>query len=159
MSGGECRKVLRTSNKLGRLKREGLRYLKERIMKKLHGWKTFFLNNAGKKLIKAVITAILTYVMTLFRLPKTSCEDIARLLARFSCNGRDAKKNSLDERESIDNVERYGWDGVIMTIHLNKTPGEDILIWPTTVDGKAIPNMVYRRIREVVQDRENEGDT
>lgn len=62
-------------------------YLKDRVIKKIQGWKTLFLNNAGKEtLIKAVITAIPTHVITLLRLPKTWCEDILRLIARVWWN-------------------------------------------------------------------------
>lgn len=66
----------------GRSKREMLWFLKEKIAKKLHSWKTLFLNQEGKEtLIKVVITAIPTYLMTLFRLPKTWCEDVTKLIA------------------------------------------------------------------------------
>lgn len=52
-------KYIGLSANWGRSKREALRYLKERIMKKIHGWKTLFLDNGGKEvLIKAVITEI-----------------------------------------------------------------------------------------------------
>lgn len=55
-------------------------------MKKLHGWKSIFLNNVGKDiLIKAVVIAISTY-MTLFRLPNTWCEDIAKMIVIFWWN-------------------------------------------------------------------------
>lgn len=79
--------------KWGRFKREALSYLKDRVIKKIHGWKTLFLNNAGKEtLMKVIITTILTYVMTLFRLTKTWCEEIVRLIASFWWNRRDESR-------------------------------------------------------------------
>lgn len=42
------------------------------------------LNHAGKEvLIKAVVTAIPTYVMNVFKLPTTWCSDINVMIARF----------------------------------------------------------------------------
>lgn len=59
-------------------------------MNKIHGWKNPFLNNAVKEtVIKVVITTILTYVMNLFRLPKTWCDEISRLMEIFWWNGID----------------------------------------------------------------------
>lgn len=56
----------------GRSKCEALRFLKERIVNKLQGWRSKLLNNAGKEvLIKAVISAIPTFSMSVFKLLKT----------------------------------------------------------------------------------------
>lgn len=68
----------------GRSKREALGYLKDRIKDKLNGWRTKTLNQAGKEvLIKSVITAIPSYVMSIFKLPKTWCSKINALIADF----------------------------------------------------------------------------
>lgn len=77
----------------GRSKRNALWYIKERIIKKHHGWKSIFFNNSGKEVfINVVITAIPTYFMTLCRLPKTLYDDISKLIAMFWWNGRDERK-------------------------------------------------------------------
>lgn len=73
----------------GRSKRATLGYIKERVMRKLHEWKSLFLTAV---LIKAVITAILTYLMTLFKLPSTWCKEIAKMIARFWWNERDGQR-------------------------------------------------------------------
>lgn len=86
-------KYLELPTNWGRWKRDGLGYLKERIIKKLHGWKSLFLNNAGKDIIiNAIISTIPTYDMTLFRLPKTWCEDIEKLISKFWWNGHNERK-------------------------------------------------------------------
>lgn len=61
-----------------------LNFLKERISKKLVGWKRKFLSRAGKEiLIKAVVDAIPMHVMSCFKLPKGWCEKINRMVANF----------------------------------------------------------------------------
>lgn len=67
-----------------RSKTQALQWLKERIWNKLQGWKEKFLSPAGKEtLIKAVIQAMPSYVMSVFLLPKIFCDDISRMVARF----------------------------------------------------------------------------
>lgn len=51
---------------------------------KIQGWKEHYLSQAGKEtLIKTVIQAIPSYIMSIFMLPKTFCNKIASLIARF----------------------------------------------------------------------------
>lgn len=58
--------------------------LKDRIWKKLQGWKEKFLSRAGKEiLIKSVIQAIPIYMMSIFRLPDGLIDEIHALFARF----------------------------------------------------------------------------
>lgn len=77
-------KYLGLPTQWGRSKKEALRYVKDRVISKLHSWNNLFLNAAGREmLIKAVVTVIPTYAMTLFKLPKTWCQEIAALTARF----------------------------------------------------------------------------
>lgn len=67
-----------------RSKTQALNWLKERIWNKLQGWKEKLLSPAGKEtLIKAVIQAMPSYVMSVFLLPKGFCDDISRMVARF----------------------------------------------------------------------------
>lgn len=56
----------------GKSRRDALNYLKERISDKIQGWRNRLLNNVGKEvLIKAVITAIPSYAMSVFKFPAT----------------------------------------------------------------------------------------
>jgi hypothetical protein len=59
-------------------------YLKERIWKKIQGWKEKFLSRVGKEiLIKAVAQAIPTYAMSCFDITKTFCDDISSMVCRY----------------------------------------------------------------------------
>jgi hypothetical protein len=65
-------KYLGLPSLIGRSRVSTFNGIKERIWKRINGWKERFLSHAGKEiLIKAVIQAIPTYTMSVFRLPKS----------------------------------------------------------------------------------------
>ena len=50
----------------------------------MQGWKERFLSHAGKEiLLKAVVKAIPTYTMNVFKVPKTLCSEINSMMAKF----------------------------------------------------------------------------
>ena len=56
---------------MGRAKKQSFIYLKEKVQRKLQGWKEKLLSQAGREvLIKSVIQAIPTYIKICFKLPK-----------------------------------------------------------------------------------------
>ena len=58
--------------------------LKDRVWKKLQGWKEKFLSKVGKEiLIKSVIQAIPIYMMSIFRLPCGLVDQIHALFAKI----------------------------------------------------------------------------
>lgn len=58
--------------------------VKDRVSKKLQGWKENLLSRAGKEiLIKAIVQAIPTFAMSCFKLPTGLCKDIESLICRF----------------------------------------------------------------------------
>lgn len=68
----------------GRNKTEALRFLKERIAKKLQGWKSKLLSLAGKEILLKVVTyAIPTCTMSVMKFPKRCCEEVNSLVAKF----------------------------------------------------------------------------
>ncbi|BFG21667.1 hypothetical protein CerSpe_079410 [Prunus speciosa] len=68
----------------GRSKKSALGYIKERMRKKVQGWKSSSLSLAGKEvLIKAVAMAIPAYPMTCFKFPASLCKEINSVIARF----------------------------------------------------------------------------
>ena len=69
---------------IGRSKKSIFNGLKERITQRLQGWKERFISKAGREiLIKAVAQAIPTYAMNCFRLPKSWCDEVNGLIARY----------------------------------------------------------------------------
>ncbi|KAI5313939.1 hypothetical protein L3X38_043115 [Prunus dulcis] len=68
----------------GRAKKEALVYVKDRILRKVHGWNQHCLSQAGREiLIKSVALAIPAYPMNIFKFPTTLCKEIDSVLAGF----------------------------------------------------------------------------
>ena len=69
---------------VGRAKKKSFSFNKERIWKKLKGWKEKLLSQAGREiLVKAVIQAIPTHTMSCFKLPKGLINEIEALIRKF----------------------------------------------------------------------------
>ncbi|KAK3211392.1 hypothetical protein Dsin_016098 [Dipteronia sinensis] len=68
----------------GRNKRKLFATIADRVWAKIKGWGKKLLSVGGKEVfLKAVIQAIPTYAMSIFRLPKGLISEIQRLCARF----------------------------------------------------------------------------
>lgn len=62
---------------VGRSKKQVFNFVQDRVWKKQKGWKEKFLSTAGREvLIKSVVQAIPTYVMSCFLLLMGLCEHI-----------------------------------------------------------------------------------
>jgi len=69
---------------MGRSKEKTFNYLKDRVWKRIQGWKEKLLSWAGKEiLIKAVAQAIPSYAMSCFDLTKTLSDAISTMIYRF----------------------------------------------------------------------------
>ena len=69
---------------VGRAKYHSFAYLKDRVWKKLQGWKGTMLSRGGKEvLIKAVAQSIPIYSMGVFQLPKKLCDELDAMCAKF----------------------------------------------------------------------------
>lgn len=69
---------------LGRKRTDCFAYIKERLWKKLKGWKDKLLSATGNEiLIKVVGQSLLIYTMNYFLIPKFFYEDLQRILCRF----------------------------------------------------------------------------
>ena len=77
-------KYLGLPSLVGRRKKEGFNFIKEKVWKKLQGWEGKLLSQAGREvLIKAVIQAIPTYAMGCFKLPLGLCHEIESMIKKF----------------------------------------------------------------------------
>ena len=69
---------------IGRSKTEVFAELKEKVGRKLVGWKGKLLSIGGREiLIKAVAQAVPTYTMSCFLIPKGLCEEIEGMIRKF----------------------------------------------------------------------------
>ena len=69
---------------LGRSKYQAFSFLKDRVWKKMQGWKGKMLSKAGKEvLIKVVAQSIPKYTIGVFLLPARLCNELNALCARF----------------------------------------------------------------------------
>ena len=69
---------------VGRSRAKTFEYLKERIWKRIQGWKERALSKAGKDvLIKACAQAIPTFAMSCFDLTKTLCDQMSTMICRY----------------------------------------------------------------------------
>ena len=69
---------------VGRAKYQTFSFLKDRVWKKIQGWKGQLLSRTGKEiLIKAMAQSIPTYTMGVFQLPVKLCDELNALYARF----------------------------------------------------------------------------
>ena len=77
-------KYLGLPSLVGRRKRNTFNDIKEKLGKKLVGWKEKLLSKASKEiLIKAVAQVILTYTISCFKIPDSLCEELTRMIRNF----------------------------------------------------------------------------
>ncbi|CAJ2652454.1 unnamed protein product [Trifolium pratense] len=88
------RHVLGTGNYLGlpsmigRKKKAVFAYIKDRIWKRINSWRGRALSKAGKEvMIKSVLQAIPSYVMSVYLLPESTIKDIERMMNSFWWGG------------------------------------------------------------------------
>ncbi len=66
---------------MGRDKRRVFEDIKTRVWQKLLGWKSKLVSQVGREvLIKAVVQAIPSYAMSVFRLPFGLCDELERMV-------------------------------------------------------------------------------
>lgn len=69
---------------IGRSKVEVFNYLKDRLWALVQGWNEKNISKAGKEvLIKAVLQAIPTYVMSCFKLPNLVLDEVDKIIRKF----------------------------------------------------------------------------
>jgi hypothetical protein len=69
---------------LGASKKKEFEYIKEKIWRRIQGWKEKLLSIAGKEiLIKAVAQAVPVYAMACFDLTKSFCDQLSSMICRY----------------------------------------------------------------------------
>ncbi|KAJ0052274.1 hypothetical protein Pint_02051 [Pistacia integerrima] len=69
---------------IGRDKTRGFKHILDRVRGKISNWKMKYLSQAGKEtLLKAVIQALPTYHMGVFKIPKTILQELNRLTKNY----------------------------------------------------------------------------
>ncbi|XP_021737156.1 uncharacterized protein LOC110703671 [Chenopodium quinoa] len=69
---------------VGRSKRVITKDIREKLWKRLQGWKGGYMCKAGRKvLIKAVAQSIPTYAMSVFKFPSSFCDELRSMVANF----------------------------------------------------------------------------
>lgn len=77
-------KYLGLPSLVGKNKRNTFNDIKDKLRKKLAGWKDKLLSKASKEiLIKAVAQPIPTYTMSYFKLPDSLCEELTSMIRNF----------------------------------------------------------------------------
>ncbi|XP_030929772.1 uncharacterized protein LOC115955672 [Quercus lobata] len=106
---------------VGRSKKKSFSLIKERIWKKLKGWKERLLSQAGREiLVKAVIQAIPIFTMSCFRLPKGLISEIETLIRKFWWGYRgDQKKIHWISWEKLCQPKKEGGMGFKELIKFN----------------------------------------
>ena len=80
----DCEKYLGLPMVGGKSKVNTFWELREKILKRVMGWKEKYISKAGREiLIKTVAQAIPTYTMGIFKTPKTLCDTINSTLAKY----------------------------------------------------------------------------
>ena len=78
------KKYLGLPSLIGKSKTQVFAEIKERVGKKLAGWKEKLLSIGGREIpIKAMAQAVPTYTMSCFQLPKTLCDNLKRMMRNF----------------------------------------------------------------------------
>lgn len=91
---------------IGKNRRETFQYIIQRIENKMVNWYSKFLSPAGKEiLLKAVITALPTYTMSCFLLPKNLVKEITKAMRQFWWSA------NLDKRS----IPWIAWDKITLS--------------------------------------------
>lgn len=87
-------KYLGLPSLVGRSKKKVFGFIKDKVWKKVQGWRTKTVSQAGKTiLIKNGAQSIPSYCMSCFLLPKFLCQEIEKILNKFwwNSNSRQGK--------------------------------------------------------------------
>ena len=107
---------------IGRRRKEVFKFIVERVKAKLESWYSKFLSPAGKEvLLKSVITALPTYTMSCFLLPKTLVHKITKAMRKFWWSAfQDKHSIPWIAWNKITASKKEGWLGIRDMMAFNK---------------------------------------
>ena len=89
---------------VGHSKNGTFKYLRDRVWEKVRGWMEKLLSAARKEvLIKSVAHSLPTYIMGVFKLPFSVCDDLTSMVRNFYWGSREGKRK----------VHWRGWDHLL----------------------------------------------
>ncbi|KAG7586565.1 Ribonuclease H domain [Arabidopsis thaliana x Arabidopsis arenosa] len=114
-------KYLGLPEAIGRNKYDTFAFISQRVQQKLHSWYSNFLSMAGKEvLIKFIATALPTYTMSCFMLPKRLLSQITGQIRRFWWSSiRDKHKIPWIAWSKMTALKQYGGMGFRDLNHFN----------------------------------------
>ena len=84
---------------------EMLQYIHEKIKSRFHGWYGKFLSAGGKEvLLKAMAMAMPVFAMSVFKLPKITCQNLTSAMTNFWWNAQEGKKK----------IHWVSWEGMCL---------------------------------------------
>ena len=107
-------KYLGLSSFVGKKKKASFNFIKEKVWRKLQCWEEKLLSQAGREvLIKTVVQAISTYIMSCFELSVGLCSEIESLVKKFWWGQRrDRRKIYWMKWENLCQPKKDGGMGV-----------------------------------------------
>lgn len=95
LAEGLTTKYLGLPTYIGKARKRTFEYIKEKVWKRIQGWKEKMLSKVGKEiLIKAVAQAIPVYTMACFDITKALCEELSSMIGRYWWSQMD-KQNKI----------------------------------------------------------------
>lgn len=129
----------------GRSKKDDFPFVRERVLKKLKGWKERCLSRAGKEiLIKSIAQAIPSYIMSCYKIPEGCCQDIESMIAKFWWGTTDAsRKVHWLSWEKMGRAKNRGDLGFRGFSEFNEAPlGKQC--WRLTTDESSLMERVFK---------------
>ena len=114
-------KYLGLPSLVGRKKRASFNDIKDKLSKKLAGWKGKLFSKAGKEvLIKVVAQAISTYTMSSFKIPDSFCDELTSMIRQFWWGQRgEEKKVAWLSWDKLCELKESGGMGFIQLKYFN----------------------------------------
>lgn len=137
---------------VGRNKTACFSYIKDRLWKRLQGWKGKLLSAARKEvLVKVIAQAIPNYMMSCFLLPKHFCNELNKLIASFLWNGDEGERKLhwwSWERLCIPKCEgRLGFRNIFaFNLGMLAKQGWKLLIEPNSLISKVLKAKYYPNV-------------